>query len=259
VTKRIVCRLSPEEEELASKRNELAVLQVQLADRELYAANLRGELAAFEGRYLRQVGVLYAELDDWNARIVELVAEQERTEEACSAANEARTQARESHASAYGEAAELEEFAPSPELKGLYREVAKRVHPDLATDEADRRQRERLMKAANHAYEHGDADALTRILEEYESSPDSVQGTGVAADLVRVVRQIKQVRNRLAQIEGEIANLADSEIAKLQMKSDQANNEGRDLLAEMAANVKGRINVARQRYESEAARTRTTR
>ena len=57
----IVRHLSPEEQELARKRQELALLQVELTDRELSLANLRAELAAFEGRYLREVGVLYAE------------------------------------------------------------------------------------------------------------------------------------------------------------------------------------------------------
>ena len=67
----IVRRLSPEEEELARKREELALLQAELAERELFLTNLRAELSAFEGQYLRQVGTLYAELDEWNARIAE--------------------------------------------------------------------------------------------------------------------------------------------------------------------------------------------
>jgi hypothetical protein len=257
VTKGLVRRLSPEEEELAKKRDELALLQAQLAERELYLANLRAELAAFEGRYLRQVGVLYAELDDWNAKIAELVAEEDGTDEARSAATQARAQAEESHAAAYGEAAKSREFAPSPELKSLYREVAKRVHPDLATDDTDRRQRERLMTEANRAYEHGDGEELQRILDEYESSPDSVRGTGVAADLVRVLRQVKQVKDRLAQIEEEIARLGDSDIAMLQAKAEEASRKGRDLLAEMAATVQSRVNKARQQYESEAARMKS--
>jgi hypothetical protein len=135
VTTGIATRLSPEEEELAKKRGELGPLQIQLAERELYLASLRAELAAFEGRYLRQVGVLYAELDDLNAKIAELVADENGTENARSAATQARAQAAESRAASHGEAAEAKEFAPSPELKSLYREVAKRVHTDLATDD----------------------------------------------------------------------------------------------------------------------------
>ena len=252
-------RLSPEEEELAKKRDELGLLQVQLAERELYLANLSAELAAFEGKYLRQVGTLYAELDEWNAKLAELLADESRTEEARSAATEARAQAAESRAASHGEAAEAKEFATSPELKSLYRELAKRVHPDLAIDEADRKQRGRLMTEANRAYQNGDAEALRRIFQEYESSPDSVRGTGVVADLVRVLRQLKQVRNRLAQIEEEIASLGESEIAILQAKAEDAGRKGRDLLAEMAANVQGRINSARQHLQSEAARVKAAR
>jgi septal ring factor EnvC (AmiA/AmiB activator) len=87
MTKEILRQLSPEEEELARKREELAQLPGQLADRELHLANLRAELAAFEGKYLRQVVALYAELDEWNAKLAELLAEESRTEEARSAAS----------------------------------------------------------------------------------------------------------------------------------------------------------------------------
>jgi hypothetical protein len=250
LTTDIVRRVSPEEEELAKKRDELALLQTELAERELFLTNLRAELSAFEGQYLRQVGTLYAELDEWNAKIAERLAEEEGTEEAHTAAEQARSQAEESSAAAHGEAASAQGFTPSPELKSLFREVAKRVHPDLATDEADRHKREQLMAEANAAYQKGDADALKRILEEYESSPESVKGAGVAADLVRAIRQIRRVRSRLSQIELEIANLIDSEIAKLRAKAEAARAEGRELLTEMAEDVRKRINVARRRFES---------
>jgi cell division septum initiation protein DivIVA len=85
-----------------------------------------------------------------------------------------------------------------------------------------------------------------------------VRGTGVATDLVRILRQLKQVRDRLARIEQEIASLGESDIAILQAEAEDAGKKGRDPLAEMAANVQGRINTARQ-YESEAARMKAAR
>ena len=244
-----VRRVSPEEEELAKKREEFALLQSELADRELYLTDLGAELSAFEGRFGRQVGVLYAELDEWNAKIAELVAEDERTEEARSAATQARAQAEESNSAVQEAAAKGEGFKASPELKKLRREVAMRIHPDHATDEADRHKCEQLMKEANAAYARGDAETLKRILEEYESSPETVKGTGVAADLVRVIRQIKQIRSRLAQIELEIANLLDSDMAKLKAKVEAGSAQGLDLLAEMAEGVKTRIDAARHQFK----------
>jgi DnaJ-domain-containing protein 1 len=246
-------RRSPEEEELGRKREELAQLNARLAERELFLTNLRAELSAFEGQYLRQVGTLYAELDEWNAKIAERLAEEEGTDESRSSAAQARMQAEESDSAVHGYAAAVQEFLPSAELKTLYREVAKRVHPDLATDEADRQKREHLMAAANAAYQEGDTDALRRILEEYENSPESVRGAGISADLIRVIRQISQVTSRLSQIEREIATLIDSDIAKLRAKADAAHEEGRELFTEMAEEVRRRIDVARRRFGTGSA------
>jgi DNA repair exonuclease SbcCD ATPase subunit len=249
----LVRQLTPEEEELAAKREELARLEAQLADQELLLVSLKAELAGFEGLYLRRVGVLYAELDEWNARLAELRAEQAGTTDARAEAAKARTHAKEAYSAAHGEASEVQPFTPSPELRTLYREAAKRVHPDTAIDDADRTRRERLMKEVNAAYAAGDEDALRRILAGLDASPDTVQGSGVGADLIRVLRQLRQVRNRIAAIELEIAGLSETDLAKLKAKADAASDEGRDLLAEMAANVQGRVVVARQQFEKSSA------
>jgi hypothetical protein len=252
----LVRRLTPEEEELAAKREELARLEAQLADQELLLASLKAELAAFEGLYLRRVGVLYAELDEWNARLAELRAVKAGTPEAKAAAAEARTQAEEAYSAAHGEAAEVQPFTPSPELKRLYREAAKRVHPDTATDEKDRARRERLMKEVNAAYAAGDEDTLRRILAGLDASPDAVQGSGIGADLIRVLRQLKQIRDRITAIELEIANLSETDLAKLKAKADLAATESRDLLAHMATTVQGRVNAAKQQFQNKEAENR---
>ena len=246
------CRLTPEEEELVAKREELARLEAQLADQELVLASLKAELAAFEGLYLRRVGVLYAELDEWNALLAELRAEQAGTPEAKAEASEARAQAEEAYSAAHGEAAEVQPFSPTADLRKLYRDAAKRVHPDTATDETDRARRERLMKQVNAAYVAGDEDALRRILADLDTSPDTVQGSGVGADLIRVLRQLKQVRDRRAAIERELVALRGSEIALLQQDVEHARHENRDLLAEIAATVRGKIGVAKREHETRA-------
>jgi peptidoglycan hydrolase CwlO-like protein len=250
----IVHYLSEEEQELARKREELAILQAELTDREMLLENLRLDLATFEGRYLREVGVLYAELDDWNAKIAELAAEADGSEKTRSDAAAARAQADESYAAAHSEAAKAVDFSPSPELKKLYREVVNQIHPDRASDESDRTLRERLMKEANAAHRRSDAEALRRILEEYRSSPESVKGEGVTADLQRIVRQILQISKRLARIEAEMAELTSSEIAMLMAKVETAAADGRDLLVEMAKHVTRRIQLARSEFEDQSSK-----
>ncbi len=55
--------------------------------------------------------------------------------------------------------------AASPELKKLWIRVLKRVHPDLAVDEQDRRRCERLTQQANDAFARRDEVALRAVLE----------------------------------------------------------------------------------------------
>jgi hypothetical protein len=112
------------------------------------------------------------------------------------------------------------------------------------------------MKAVNAAYAAGDVEALRRILADLESSPDAVQGSGVGADLVRVLRQLRQARNRVVAIGLEITNLSESHLAKLKVKAAAAAADGRDLLAEMATTVQDRINIAKQQFHSKRGEDR---
>jgi phage shock protein A len=123
----------------------------------------------------------------------------------------------------------------------------------MAIDEADRTRRERLMKEVNRAYTAGDEDTLRHILADIQASPEAVQGSGIGADLIRVLRQLKQVRNRLAAIEMEVASLSETDLAKLKAKADLAASQGQDLFAQMAASVQGRVNVLRQQFDAEFA------
>ena len=244
----ITRRLKPEEEELLRKREELAALRATLAERELELVDLRTQLAAFEGRYLRQVGTLYAELDEWRARISEFKARLNPSAASTAQAEDAREQARQTYEDAHGTASETREFTPSPELKRLYREVARRIHPDFATDPAERERRTRFMTEANRAYEAGDADALRRILDEFQDGAETVTGEGIGTELIRIIRQISLVKARLSAIEHEIATLRECEVAQLARDYEKAKQEGRDLLEELAASARERIRVAIEEY-----------
>ena len=62
---------TPDDIALLNKREQLAAVRSTLAELESELAQLRAQLKTFEGRYLRQVGILYAELDDLEAGIAE--------------------------------------------------------------------------------------------------------------------------------------------------------------------------------------------
>jgi hypothetical protein len=246
----IVRKLTPEQEELERKREELGAVRAALAERELELADLRTQLRSFEGRYLRQVGVLYAELDDWNARIVELEASRDNSSATRQRAEEARKHADETHEATHGEASKTQDFKPSPDLRNLFRDVAKRIHPDFARDDADQQRRTRLMAQANDAYSRGDAEALQRILDDYDESSESVQGEGIGTELVRIIRQIHQARKNIAAIEQELTNLRASEIAQLKHDAEAAQQEGRDLLMELATSLRKQVADVQKKHET---------
>jgi len=245
----IIRKLTPEEEELHRKREELAAVRATLAERELELADLLAELKAFEGLYLRQVGVLYAELDEWEAKIAELEAKLNPSETATKQAHEARTRAEETREAAHGEAAKAHDFKPSPELKRLFREVAKHIHPDFAKDEADKERRTRLMAEANESYSRGDAEGLQNILGSYDSSSEAVPGEGIGAQLIRIIRQIHQARKNIAGIEVEVAALRQSETAQLKQDVETSRQNGSDTLAELAAGIRKRIAHAQNKHQ----------
>jgi hypothetical protein len=241
----------PEEAELAKKLEELAGLQSRLAELEFQLFNLHLELTEFEGVYCARVGPVYAELDEVEALIAERIAKAKPHDtKAAETASTARKRAEGSRKAAVESLVTRIRPERSDRVRNLYREAAKRLHPDLARDEADRKIRERLMTEANLAYESGDENGLQAILEEYESSPDTVVGTDIAAELVRAIRRISLATKRIIQIETEMAGLKASELFKLKTLVDEGTRTGKDVLGEMVDRLKQEIQVKQNQLRS---------
>lgn len=241
----------PEEAELSKKLEEVAALQSRLADLDLYLLNLRLELAEFENFYCTKVGPAYAELDEVEALIAERAA-QKKPDDAMSAefAGAARRRADESRRAVVDAATELAHPTRSESLRDLYRAAAKQMHPDLATDDADRRLRERLMTEVNLAYARGDEPGLRAILEEYQSNPDTVVGDDVAAELVRAIRRISLATKRIQQIEVDISEINASELFKLKLVVDDGTRLGKDVLGGMVDRLNRKIEAKREYLRS---------
>jgi hypothetical protein len=244
---------TPEQDELARKLTELAQLESELAQCELDLATERAELYAFETRYLRVVGARYAELDQIQVQIAEQLAKRQPNDQA---ANERATRAREQAEESARTARAAQspdrpaDFRPPENLKRLYREAAKRIHPDLTTDPEARERRQHLMAEVNRAYEEGNATRLQAILKDWECSPELVVGGGVAAELVRTIRKIAQIKNRLNSSIAEMAQLRQSDLLELKCNVERAEVEGIDLLSEMASKIDRQISIQRERLEN---------
>ena len=241
--------MTPEETELNKKRRLLDRLSDRLAVREEDLADLNGELEQFEARYTMEVARLYAEFDEIEAEIAEeeykLVPDDEDIKRR---AEELRRQAEESAArAAAGEEKRDFRFDPTPEAKDAYRTLARLIHPDLALDAADKEKRHTLMAELNEAYSAGDQGRLDKLAAEIRVSPDVITGDSVADQLVRSIRQIAQVRNRLLRIKIEEAESRSSELYDLKTRADAESSDGRDLLGQMAARTRVHISKSQRR------------
>jgi serine/threonine protein kinase len=244
-------RLTPEEKELVKKRAELAPLEAMLAQRKLDHVTLEVELREFEILYLQVVGVLYAKLDEINAQIAEAEAKNRPDDAgARERAAEARAQAKESAHSTESlrETSHQGKFNPPDSLKKLYRELARLIHPDLVLDEKEKARRHEFMAQANSANEDGNEELLTTMLSQWENSPDSVKGEGVGAELIRIIRRIAQAKEHLKSTEEEVAALEESDLYELRTRVDDVEFDGRDLLAEMAVQIKQQIEDAQRQF-----------
>ena len=142
--------------------------------------------------------------------------------------------------------ASTREFKPSEDIKQIYRQVAKLIHPDLTTDPQHKIDRQKLMVEVNQAYEDGDLDRLSEILYSWESRPESVKGEKIEVELIRMIRKISQCRERLRQIYQEITAIKKTELYQLQVEVSNAKKNGKDLLVEIAKDLDEQIDKAQK-------------
>lgn len=241
--------LAPEEIELNKKRAVLERLSDRLADREEEMTDLRAALEQFEAQYTMEVGRLYADLDEIEAQIAEeeykLVPDDEEIKKK---ADELRRRAEESalRAEQAAEAA-LKKWEPTVEAKKAYHNLARTIHPDLALDPVEKEKRHGLMAQLNEAYSAGDQERLNKLAEEFRNSPDLVKGDTVGDELVRVIRQISQVKGRLDELKEEKTVAEASEVFALRQKMEAERGEGRDMIKQMAARTIVQIRKSERR------------
>jgi hypothetical protein len=60
---------------------------------------------------------------------------------------------------------------PSEEARRLYRDLARKAHPDLAQEEGERVRREEFITRVNAAYARGDEAELRELAEEWAAGP----------------------------------------------------------------------------------------
>jgi hypothetical protein len=126
-------------------------------------------------------------------------------------------------------------------LKQLYRQLARRFHPDMAADEQDRARRTELMTAVNAAYAAGDIERLRQLALEPEAAPTLDAAQTEAEFLAALQEELARCRTRLEEIQAELRRLNRRKSARLLRQALKAEAGGRDWLTEMMAQMKEEI------------------
>jgi len=226
-----------------------------LADKELDLEDARVSVARFQHRYYAELGKRYVELDDLRAQLAEHRSRHNPQDanlkhQAQAAREDAAKTAREYDQSESEQDTQADQSEPPEGIKKLYRKIASTVHPDKATDEHSRKLRSTLMADLNEAYARRDVERMKAILSQWEESPDAVPGEGTAAELVRTIRAIAQVKRRISEIEREIADILATDIHQLMIAVHEADVAGRNILLEMATSLDSEIQHARSELKA---------
>ena len=238
---------TPEEIELLKKREELSRFQWNLTELEQSYVALKVEIRQFEQQYEALLGARIRLLEDLEWQMKGLLGNNDIISDSDSLDSEETVSHFHHRTDLLDDDDTFVPNEPQKSLKSLYREVAKAIHPDLASDEEDRLRRQELMTIANQAYGVGDRAALKDILCDWELGPEPGPSTNIALELVRVIRLIARVQQNIHEVIRQIEELKTTDIYCFKLRIDETSLDGVDLMAEMAAKVDLDIVKARQR------------
>ena len=183
----------------------VVVAETALLDTQVAVESLRAELDQFTRLHQIQLGPLYGRLDELDALTAETEAAMTGDPEAIRRAVEARARVAGEDPLLFAAAnaglldddeedgqdgkppRPRQETSPAPDpntpvrpsktAQRLYRELARRSHPDLVQDEAEIARRSAFITRVNAAYEKDDLPALQKLSEEW-----SLTSSGPAVD-----------------------------------------------------------------------------
>ncbi|WP_425578552.1 hypothetical protein [Streptomyces gulbargensis] len=176
----------------ARLENAVRVAEQALIEFEIAVETFRIEVDNFSRLHHQRLGPMYARLDELDAQIAEARAARTGDPEDVRRAQEARAAVMpipgveelfndwlDSDGLTPEAAAMLTDrpvqppkrVRPTEEARKLYRELARKAHPDLAREEDERKRREEFITRVNAAYARGDEALLRELSAEWEAGP----------------------------------------------------------------------------------------
>ncbi|MEU0693365.1 hypothetical protein ABZ349_05180 [Streptomyces niveus] len=247
--------------ERAVRAAEQALIEFEIA-----LETFRVEVENFSRLHHQRLGPMYARLDELDAMIAEARASRSGDPEDLRKAREARAMVQpmpgieelfhdwlDSDGLSAEAAAMLTDqpvqppkrVRPTDEVRKLYRDLARKAHPDLAQEETERARREEFITRVNAAYGRGDEGLLRQLAEEWEAGPAPQEPRlSENEELYARLEWLAQRKELLTLLAQELEQSAIG--AMLQMAPDDPDRLLEEIAEQLLAEVSGR--------ESELAR-----
>lgn len=241
------------------------VAEQALIEFEIAVETFRVEVENFSRLHHQRLGPMYTRLDELDAQIAEARAAMTGDPEDLRKAQEARAVVMpmpgvdelfhdwmDSEGLSPEASAMLTEqpvrppkrVRPTEEARKLYRELARKAHPDLAQDEEERARRDEFITRVNAAYGRGDEGLLKELAQEWAAGPVAPEAElGEADELYARLNWLTQRKELLTVLAQELEQSAIG--AMLRMAPDDPDH----LLEEIADQLLGEVS----RREAELA------
>jgi len=133
-------------------------------------------------------------------------------------------------------------YSPKMEeqIKNLFRELARRFHPDLTSDPDEKKWREEVMTRVNQAYANRDLKALRALAEQPDRPVDSPNQTK-EQEIAALKIELKRLDGVIADLKARINHLEESPAWQLKMEARLKRRSGSDLLTELENKFKEQI------------------
>lgn len=259
----IVKQQTPEEREYARYLTEVETRKRRAAHLQAELEERRVELGRFEAEYHARAGTLFVELDrvrlaidEYERRIARLTtdptADPNRIEEDVQREFRHRHEdirQDEDETRRYERVFERDQARPQldeageEEIVRLYRELARRFHPDLARTDEERRRREPLMQRINAAFQERKIAALRALQSEAAAEDPAFERWSFGEKLVWAIREVARLDGVIAARESELTALRTADSFVLW----QRDLNGEDVLKRPERDLRRDVAAARDR------------
>jgi hypothetical protein len=198
-----------------------------LIEFEIAVETYRVEVENFSRLHHQRLGPMYARLDELDALIAEAVAAHSGDREDIERAWEARALVmpmpgvEELFGGLLGSDGVRPVEDPNPprrvrpgkEAQRLYRELARKAHPDLAQDEAEKERRSAFIARVNEAYAYADEELLRALGEEWDAGPAPEEELPNEAEVLYA--RLEWLAERKEKLAATAAELGDSAVGQM--------------------------------------------